>query len=194
MKGGFIQIEKAYSPGQIVLRGGDELFFNKHVRDFYNYVLYFWRPPAKKISLYLGCSWHKPFSRSFIHLKVIRMLKKHNLDNLVQQFIISEPLAICPRELENLFPAANYDFPPEKLGERGKNVFINRLRTFLAKYRDTYIFHVGFLPNHHKEIFMQASEGIINPFFIPYNVYQLPNLLTLLNSLKIKLSGGGMHC
>jgi len=173
-------------PGHIILRGGDELFFDEHVCNFYKYVLDFWNPSSKKIALYFGCSWHKPFSRSFIHLKVIKMLEKHNLDDSVQQFIVSEPLVICPRELETIFPAANYDFPPEKLGETGKIIFIERLREFLKKYGDLYEFHVGFMPNHHKEIFEKASHGFLKPMYVPYNIYQLPKLLKLLKHLRSK--------
>ena len=179
-------VMESVKPGQIVLRGGDELFFNEHVRKFYDYVLDSWRPPSKKIALYMGCSWHKPFSHSFMHLKVIRMLEKHNLADNVQQFIISEPLTICPRELETRFPAANYDFPPERLGEKGRAIFIERLRKFIEKYKDFYSFHVGFMPNHHKRIFDESSRGVLRPFYIPYNVYQLPNLLKLLKQFQSK--------
>jgi len=174
-----------YEPGFIVLYGGDELFFNKHVLRFYNYVLNEWEPSEKPVALYFGCSHHKPFSRSFIHMKTIRMLKKHRLDDFVQQFIISEPLAICPRELETTFPAANYDFPPKRLGNKGKEEFIKRLRIFLHKRASkTYEYHVVFAPNHHKEIFYEASKEFLNPTYVPYNIYQLPKLLQVLKEVK----------
>jgi len=172
-------------PGFIVLYGGDELFFNKHVLRFYNYVLNKWEPSEKPVALYFGCSHHKPFSRSFIHMKTIRMLKKYNLDDFVQQFIISEPLAICPRELETTFPAANYDFPPERLGNKGKEEFVKRLRIFLHKRASkTYKYHVVFAPNHHKGIFCEASKELLNPACVPYNLYQLPKLLQVLKEVK----------
>jgi len=115
------------------------------------------------------------------------MLKKHDLDDLVQQFILSEPLAVCPRELEETFPAANYDFPPEQLGDKGREEFILRLRIFLQKRaQKMYGIHVGFMPNHHKRIFLEASAELLEPLLIPYNVYQLPKLLRLLEDLKTK--------
>jgi len=174
-------------PGIIILDGGDELFFNEHVLRFYRYVLYNWKSCGKPIALYFGCSHHKPFSRSFIHMKTIRMLKKHDLDEFVQQFIISEPLAICPRELETTFPAANYDFPPERLGRKGREEFVNRLRMFLKKHASkAYEHHVVFVPNHHKEIFGEASEKVLEPIYVPYNLYQLPKLLKVVEELKNK--------
>jgi predicted RNA-binding protein len=118
-------------------------------------------------------------------MKTIRMLKKYNLDGFVQQFIISEPLTICPRELETTFPAANYDFPPERLGNKGKREFVKRLRIFLHKRAsNTYGYHVVFAPNHHKEIICEASKELINPTYVPYNIYQLPKLLQVLKELK----------
>lgn len=179
--------EQFPEPGVIVLNGGDELFFNEYVLSFYYYVLDYWEPAEKPIALYFGCSHHKPFSRSFIHMKAIRMLKKHSLDDFVQQFIISEPLTICPRELETTFPAANYDFPPERLGKNGKEEFIKRLRIFLQRRAsEIYKYHVVFAPNHHKEIFSEASTKELEPAYVPYNVYQLPKLLMVLEKLKKK--------
>lgn len=172
-------------PGVIVLYGGDELFFNEHVLRFYNYVLNEWKLSEKPVALYFGCSFHKPFSRSFIHMKAIRMLKKHGLKDFVQQFIISEPLTICPRELETTFPAAHYDFPPELLGDNGKDEFVRRLKMFLSKRASkAYKYHVVFAPNHHKEIFNEAAENLLNPIYVPYNLYQLPKLLHVLKKLK----------
>ena len=174
-----------YRTGLIILDGGDELFFNEHVLNFYHYVLELWKKDERRnIALYFGCSRHKPFSNSFIHRKTIRMLKKHGLDTIIQQFILSEPLTICPRELEKVFPAANYNFPPERLGEIGRREFVKRLNAFLRKHYAKYEYHVVFAPNHHRDIFLEASNGLLKPIIIPYNIYQLPNLLTVLKKFK----------
>jgi len=186
LPGTIILIKKPlpYKPGLIFLDGGDDLFFNRYILSFYHYVLEGWKPDGRPVALYFGCSHHKPFSKSFIHMKTIRMLEKHGLNNLVQQFILSEPLTICPRELETVFPAANYNFPPERLGEDGRKEFIRRLRIFLQKYAAKYKHHVVFAPTHHKKIFLDASKSLLEPVIVPYNVYQLPNLLITLKNLK----------
>lgn len=174
-------------PGVIVLDGGDELFFEESVLKFYQHVLDDWRSSEKPIALYFGCSFHKPFSKSFIHRKTIKMLEKHNLDGLVQQFIVSEPLVICPRELETKFPAANYNFPPDRLGKTGREEFVRRLKHFLwARAANFYKYHVSFMPNHHKDIFKKASENLLRTISVPYNMYQLPKLLKVLEALKKK--------
>lgn len=172
-------------PGVIVLRGGSELFNHPDVIGFYRYVLNEWRPPPeRKIALYMGCTAVKPYSRSFIHLKVIRMLEKHNLAYVVQQYIISEPMILVPRELENKYPVANYDFPKHLLDDKGKEIFVKRLRIILDKVSKFHIFHVAFMPRHHLEIFTKAGKGILDKFiYVPYNVYFLPNLLRELKLL-----------
>ena len=172
------------TPGQIVLEGGDELFYHESVKEFFELVHQGWSPiKQKNIALYLGCSHHKPFSESFIHRKVIGMLKKHKLGSAVQQYIISEPLTICPRELETHFPAAHYEFPPERLSELGRRIFVKRLRKFLLKAQRLHGHHVLFAPNHHKQIFKEASLNLIDARFVPYNVYYLPKLLHTLKAL-----------
>jgi len=172
-------------PGQIVLKGGDELFNHKSVKEFFEYLHQSWHPNRKKkIALYLGCSKHKPFSVSFMHKKICGMLRKHRLGVIVQQYILSEPLTICPRELETHFPAAHYDFPPERLSEKGRRIFIERLRMFLLKTQRFHDYHIVFAPNHHKQIFKEASQELIVANFVPYNVYYLPKLLNALNNVK----------
>ncbi|HEC88411.1 MAG TPA: hypothetical protein ENI52_03750 [Thermoplasmata archaeon] len=164
------------------LDGGDELFFHSAVLDFYSDVMNVWENNGRFIALLLGCSKHKPYSESFIHKKIIGMLKKHNFDDIVQQLIISEPLVVCPREWENRYPAAHYEFPPERLGEEGMEIFVMRLRDFFKKFNDQYSKYIVFTPNHHRKIILAAAEGIIDPVIIPYNIYQLPKLLNVIES------------
>jgi archaeosine synthase len=170
---------------EIVLKGGDELFFHEDVIRFYNRVMNEWDLNSKNIALLLGCSLHKPYSHSFMHQKIIAMIKKHELDKDIQQYIIGEPLAVCPREWEELYPAAHYNFPPEKMGKTGREIFVSRLKKFFERAVNHYTVFVCFAPNHHKGIVLEASEDIFEPMVIPYNVYKLP---TLLDTLK-RLSG-----
>ena len=169
-----------------ILRGGDELFLNKAVIRFYNSVMNEWENNGKSIALLLGCTSHKPYSTSFIHKKVIGLIQKHELDNKVQQFIIGEPLVICPREWETRYPAAHYDFPPEMLGEEGKKIFIMRLRDFFKKFYPRYSTFITFTPNHHRRIISAACEGLLTPIVVSYNIYNLPRLLTVIKSCVIK--------
>ena len=73
-----------------------------------------------------------------MHRKIIGLIQKYSLNEDVQQFIIGEPLVVCPREWENKYPAAHYEFPPERLGENGRKIFITRLKKFFNKINGDY--------------------------------------------------------
>ncbi|MCS7135353.1 MAG: DUF5591 domain-containing protein [Candidatus Aenigmarchaeota archaeon] len=161
------------------LCGADELFFHPDVVSFYNNIIDNWYS-NKKIALLLGCSMHKPYSKSFMHKKVIGLLRKHGLDDYVQQYIIGEPMVVVPRELENIYPATSYDFHPSNLGELGRNILIERLRAFFKKAIKMHERFVVYAPNHHKKIILAACENLFEPIVIPYTVYRLPDLLNLL--------------
>ena len=159
-----------------MLTGGDELFFHPAVVDFFNRVMRKWKNNGKPIALLLGCTLQKPYSKSFIHRKIIGLIQKHDYDNVVQQFIIGEPLVVCPREWENIFPASHYDFHPEKLKEEGQKIFVTRLRDFFIKFNSQYRRYIIFAPNHHRKIIIMACDELFKPIIVPYNIYNLPKL------------------
>ena len=159
-----------------ILKGGDELFFHPDVISFYSSVINEWES-EKKIALLLGCTKYKPYSRSFMHKKVIGLLNKHDLISEVQQYIIGEPLVVVPREWETKYPAAHYDFPPNEMSELGKKVFEYRIKKFLKKAIKSHDVFIIFAPNHHRKILLNASNGLFSPIIIPYNLYKLPMLL-----------------
>ena len=160
---------------------------NEFVINFYNRVLKEWNFNNKRIALLLGCTTYKPYSKSFMHKKIIRLIKHHNFDEIVQQYIIGEPLVVCPREWEEVYPAAHYDFPPHKLSEEGKKIFILRLRKFFEKSSNFYDSHVVFAPNHHRAIILEACKDLFEPIVVPYNLFNLPKLLKILNDIKVRL-------
>jgi len=59
--------------------------------------------------LLIPCSAVKPYSRSKTH----RILRSAIWDYLqgIQEVIVTSPLGLVPREVENFFPAADYDIP-----------------------------------------------------------------------------------
>lgn len=66
-----------------------------------------------KLIILLPCSATKPYSKSPSHQRFIKAIRKglKNADQsvLVHEIIITSPLGIVPRELEELFPAAHYN-------------------------------------------------------------------------------------
>lgn len=165
------------------LVGGDELFFHKSVLRFFNKVLREWENPGKPVALFLGCSLHKPYSNSFMHKKVIGLLGNLQIPDLTQQYIVGEPLAICPREMENVYPAAHYDFPPNEMSEKGRETFVLRLSRFIRKNKDAHDHYVTFAPRHHSDILQEAAYNMIELNYVPYNMYKLPELKTTLLKL-----------
>lgn len=114
----------------MTLTGGIELLRNEDVLDFYHYVLDEYHiPPGKKIALFLPCSATKPYSKSRTHKKIkAAICNSSNGDqNIIHELIVSEPLGIVPRDLEDKYPAAHYDmvldtwFPVSRLPELRKN-------------------------------------------------------------------------
>ncbi|MEM4729633.1 MAG: DUF5591 domain-containing protein [Thermoplasmata archaeon] len=174
------------STSRPILKGGDELFNVGPVINFYYSVLEMIEDNDKPLALLLGCTKHKPYSKSFIHRKIISMLEKHLLNDYVQQYIIGEPLVVCPREMETYYPAAHYEFPPERLGHLGRDIFIKRLRKFFMKCEGHHYEYILFAPNHHKNIILTACKGIISPTIIPYNIYKLPDLLNIIKKFQTR--------
>lgn len=166
-----------------VLEGGDELFFAEPVLDFYHDVLDKWTFDSKEIALLLGCTREKPYSKSFMHKKIIGLLKKHDFEDNVQQYIIGEPLVVCPREWETKYPADSYNFPPNRLKEKGRTIFIERLATFFETAEKHYKKFVIFAPNHHRDIILEVGSNLIKPEIVPYNLYNLPKLSNVLEEV-----------
>ncbi|MHA1611212.1 MAG: DUF5591 domain-containing protein [Promethearchaeota archaeon] len=67
-----------------------------------------------KMVIILPCSAKKPYSKSKSHIKFAKVIRKslgkvHS--RYAHQVIITSPMGVIPRELENIFPVAHYDIP-----------------------------------------------------------------------------------
>ncbi|MCE7741265.1 MAG: hypothetical protein GOP50_02300 [Candidatus Heimdallarchaeota archaeon] len=69
--------------------------------------------PGKKIVLLLPCSAKKPYSFSRTHMRFRGAIKKagKQIFPLLSEIIVTSPLSVVPRELENIYPARFYDIP-----------------------------------------------------------------------------------
>lgn len=80
-------------------------------------VVKYWRhrvselhePPEhqRQVLVLLPCSAKKPYKLSQSHARFRRSLKNH----LIHEVMVTAPLGLVPRELEELWPAAHYDIP-----------------------------------------------------------------------------------
>jgi len=79
--------------------------FRRRVRDHYE-------PPAQPdILVLLPCSRTKPYKLSPSHRHMQRALDESGIRHRVHEVMVTSPLGIVPRELEDVFPANAYDVP-----------------------------------------------------------------------------------
>lgn len=69
------------------------------------------KPESPNILLLLPCSARKPYSRSKTHKKFLEVIRSFNNSTCIHEVIITSPLGVVPRELEQYFPANSYDIP-----------------------------------------------------------------------------------
>ena len=141
------------------LIGGDELFHNPRFVDHYEFIINDYIPRYEKpIAFFMSCSKHKPYYKS-PYRRVFNSMLEKNLDirDLSQIYTISEPAILVPEEFDDTL-VTKYDFPPDKLGNEGKDIFINRLAIVLPKLIKAHKFIFYILPKHHRSIFETALE------------------------------------
>ncbi|MHC1631057.1 MAG: archaeosine synthase subunit alpha [Methanotrichaceae archaeon] len=79
------------------------------VTRFAQRVLERYKAPESDLLLLLPCSARKPYSRSRSHRLFAEALGQRR--RYVHEVILTSPLALVPRELEEVYPAAHYDVP-----------------------------------------------------------------------------------
>jgi archaeosine synthase alpha-subunit len=71
-----------------------------------------YRPPAsKRVLLLVPCSRTKPYRKSHSHRRFAQALEPLAARERVHWVSVSSPIGLVPRELEDVFPARNYDIP-----------------------------------------------------------------------------------
>ena len=83
----------------------------------------------------LPCSSKKPYSLSKSHSKFHSVMKKKGNFSQIQEFILTSPLGVIPRQLETIYPANSYDIPVTgEWDEMETRITKNMLIKFLEKY------------------------------------------------------------
>ena len=68
-------------------------------------------PPSKRVLLLVPCSRTKPYRNSRSHRRFAQALESVGPLERVHWVSVSSPIGLVPRELEDVFPARNYDIP-----------------------------------------------------------------------------------
>ncbi len=125
-----------------VIAGGLESLNRPDIARFNRYVLEEYRKPNNlETVLFLPCSARKPYSTSKSHREIFEALgslRKH-----INEVIVTSPITLVPRELEETYPAGFYDIPVTGnwFMEEKENI-INSIRSFISKnqYRNAIFF------------------------------------------------------
>lgn len=100
------------------------------------------KPVGKEVALLLPCSARKPYSTSKSHRKIIDALS--GLRSQIHEVIVTSPVGLVPRDLENTYPANSYDIPVIGEWYEDEKMMINRLiKSYFS--RNSYTKVVAFI-------------------------------------------------
>ncbi len=119
-------------------------------------------PDYKKVAVFLPCSAKKPYSTSKSHRAFIRAIKSgaKSKYNLVHQVIITSPLGLVPRELEQLYPACCYDTTVTGYWSHEEREAVKELiRSYLSKFGGRAI---GYASEAYAEILSEMGIPVVN--------------------------------
>ncbi len=111
--------------------------------EYRNKILEYVRPDHRNIALLLPCSAKKPYSESRTHKKILGSIWQYR--KYVHELIVTSPVGLVPRELENGYPARFYDIPV--IGtwyEDEKLMMKNLIKGYLSKNHYTDV--IAYIP------------------------------------------------
>ncbi|MFQ5815879.1 MAG: DUF5591 domain-containing protein [Candidatus Hydrothermarchaeaceae archaeon] len=103
-------------------------------------------PPGIELTVVLPCSARKPYSKSKSHRHFRRYIKRgaKGKMSLVHEVVLTSPLGLVLRELENLYPAAHYDVPVTgHWSDEEMEIAVRLLSGYLDKTGKPAIAHVN---------------------------------------------------
>jgi archaeosine synthase len=113
--------------------------FRRAFRDAYE------PPRAPKVLVLLPCSQRKPYKVSRSHRAFGRVLDDSGIRPLLHEVMITSPLGLVPRELEETYPASQYDIPVTGHWMRDEEAVVRgQLAALLSKRDyDHVVVHAG---------------------------------------------------
>lgn len=141
------------------------------------------KPTSARVLVLLPCSATKPYSRSKTHRILATALERVRNLGAVHEVVLTSPLGIVPRELENVYPAAQYDLPVTGHWDEDEKAMIREALTALlerSRY-DAVIVHLD-------EVEMEIAAPALPDFHHtvegdPLSPQSLENLANTLNKL-----------
>jgi archaeosine synthase alpha-subunit len=100
-----------------------------------------WAPPrTARVLVILPCSQRKPYKTSRSHRAFARVLDDSGIRPLLHEVMVTSPLGLVPRELEETYPANRYDIPVTGHWMRDEEEIVRaQLASLLAKHRYDHV-------------------------------------------------------
>lgn len=93
-----------------------------------------YQPPPAPILVLMPCSARKPYKLSRSHRHYQRKLDETGIRPRVHEVMITSPLGLVPRELEEVYPAQKYDIPVTGHWTKDEEVIVReQLRSLIQK-------------------------------------------------------------
>jgi len=121
--------------GQTFLRGvGVRYLTHSAFEEGFKRILQHYRPRKHYLlCLFLPCSYGKPYSHSFIHFFIRKVIWESGCSEYVHEVIVSNA-GVIPRELEEYYPYCCYDWNPKYETPEVKREYVRVLRRRVARY------------------------------------------------------------
>ncbi len=92
-----------------------------------------YQPPERDVLLLLPCSARKPYFQSRTHRRLRDATQQGDWTS-IQELMITSPMGVVPREIEQFYPAQQYDIPvSHKWYSEEKEMIMEGLRSVLKK-------------------------------------------------------------
>ena len=127
------------------------------IKRFADRVLTRYIPPHASVAVLLPCSAKKPYSQSKSHI-----LFQKAINGRAHEIIITSPLGLVPRELEQVYPAAHYDIPVTGYWDHEERFLIAQIvEAYFSKHRYERV--IAHLEGDAFEIVKTAFENLDIP-------------------------------
>jgi len=121
--------------------------------------------PKHDVAIFIPCSAWKPYFYSMSHKNGYLKVLISYID-VIDLFVVSEPMAIVPYCYSDEYPVKNYDYNPNQffigklsnpLVRQALNIFIERLSRWVSKYHKQYSKRILILPKSwHLKVFLKV--------------------------------------
>ncbi len=138
--------------------------------------------PWTSLIILLPCSAKKPYSESRSHKKYISILRKFHEFPYFQEIILTSPLGVVPRQLENVYPVNSYDISVTGDWDQEEKSITQKMLIDIIKKYDKSIPIIAHLDGEYIEVVKMVETEINRD--ITYSCLQKTTSIDSLQSLE----------